>query len=236
MRAANPGGRADENRKTARFRRSPSAAFGVHTGVGQIPQYLRETMMEAKLDKSQEARKKGQPQKSFLPTDPAASRTREEMLKFLESLTQFLGAYHNHKETSAWASVGLFVLAAGQLLQHRTSYDLLAYNYKSALASVAVFLCGVTLLFMYKQFALRRQAARRIAACFRVRCALLAAPGQQVDPTNCAFPQGEFLPQMVLDEIPQLGRVGTASIASLESAAYVLVLTIGLGIAIRILA
>jgi hypothetical protein len=192
--------------------------------------------MEDRLNKSQaEVRKKGQPQKIFLPTDPAASRTREELLKFLESLTQFLGAYHNHKETSAWASVGLFVIAAGQLLQHRSSYDVLAYNYKSALASVAVSLCGVTLMFMRRQFFLRREAAQRIAACFRVRCSLIAAPERQVDPAKFSFPEGEFLPQMVLDEVCQLGRVGTASITSLEGAAYTLVLAIGLGIAIRIL-
>jgi hypothetical protein len=169
-------------------------------------------------------------------TGASASPIREESLKFLESLTQFLGAYHNHKEASAWASVGVFVLAAGQLLQHRISYTLLANSTKFALALLSAVLCGVTLLFMHKQFALRRQAAQRVAACFRVRCKLIATPGQSVEPTAFIVPPGEFLPQIVLDDIRELGPIGTASITDMERAAYVLVSLMGLGIAIRLLA
>jgi hypothetical protein len=186
--------------------------------------------MEAELAKPPSMGEKDRP-----PIDPAGKATREECLKFLESLTQFLGAYHNHKETSAWASVGVFVLTAGQLLQHRSSSGMLGYNYKSMLASIVLLLCGVTILFMRTQFALRRQAAQRIAACFRVRCTIIADPGRQIDAATFAFPQNEFLPQIVLDEMRQLGRVGTTSITSLESAAYTLVLLIGLGGAVRIL-
>jgi hypothetical protein len=169
-------------------------------------------------------------------TGTSASSTREEALKFLESLTQFLGAYHNHKEASAWASVGVFVLAAGQLLQHRISYTTLANSTKLALALLSVVLCGVTILFMHKQFALRRQAAQRAAACFRIRCKLIATPGQSLEPAAFVVPQGEFLPQIVLDDVRELGLIGTASVTDLERAAYVLVSLMGFGIIIRLLA
>lgn len=169
-----------------------------------------------------------------IPLDPMSIRTRDESLKFLESLTQFLGAYHNHKESSAWASVALFVLAAGQLLQHRVSFEALPSRFKLILAFVVLLLCSVTLVFMHTQFELRRIAARRVASCFRVRCALIANQPQRIIPGMFEVPSGEFLPQIILDDMRQLGSVGTATLTRLERAAYVLVSLIGIGIAIRI--
>jgi hypothetical protein len=191
------------------------------------------TALQERLEGKKEAPPQAVRQAPAKEIEREVPRAREEALKFLESLTQFLGTYHNHKENSAWASVGLFVIVAGQILSQKAVSKPLSNDIRLALSTTVTLFMTVTLFFMWKQFSLRRLTTRRIASCFRVRCELISGE-RQLNQGDFLVPPKEFLPQIVSDDVRQLGPIGTKSVWSLEIAAYTLVLITGVGVAIRV--
>lgn len=162
--------------------------------------------------------------------------SRDEALKFLETTTQFLGSYHNHKETSAWGSVGLFVLASGQLLQYRGQQVGVSSEAKTVVISLLALLCVITIAFMRKQFGLRREAAQRVAACLQLRCEIISNPKTPIETRLFTLRLDRHWPEAIVEREAILrGNVGTQVIGSLESAAYLLSVLVGLGTALRLM-
>lgn len=88
---------------------------------------------------------------------------KQDFLKYLADARSHYTVYHNHKEASAWAGVGLYGILVTQVMVARG--DVLREHGVVVAASVLVAaLMGVMLVYLRTQFRLRREAANYTAA------------------------------------------------------------------------
>lgn len=116
--------------------------------------------------------------------DANQTQTREEALHYLSAATTHWGKYHNHKETSAWAAILLFV-GFGTFLPK--ILELLSLNscFEQLMASfvLLLFTCGVG-IFTWIQYSLCQRAADLIHACLYLQVKYISSPDEAVCPDD----------------------------------------------------
>lgn len=162
--------------------------------------------------------------------------SRKEVVELLKDLQAQFGAYHNHKESMAWAGVALFaVLMAAVAASIRQSPPLSALSFAARVAT-SLFVagaCSVCWLYVQQQFALRRRAADLFAACIGLRSQVISEPSRPIVPADWAPPLKQttapmqsthVLPQAVRKSADELATAGQTSRALLERCAYAILL------------
>ncbi len=158
----------------------------------------------------------------------------EDIAEYLDALASHYGAYHLHKETSAWAGLVLFVSLNIWLIR-----ELGKSIFTSGIAQCILSLILIALLFAFvvylkQQFRARKRAADIVAACFALRSEIAGE-----DPTtpkradylppnrgDADFQSSHVLPRAVLDRADRLSTVGQGIRKRLEFAAYTIVVVV----------
>jgi hypothetical protein len=95
------------------------------------------------------------------PEETGMSSDKADFLKYLQEVRSHYSAYHNHKETSAWAAATLYLAFA---IQIATARDMTS-GWEGAIRIVAIISLAVAVCrYVEKQFELRQVAASMVEA------------------------------------------------------------------------
>jgi hypothetical protein len=88
---------------------------------------------------------------------------KHQVLRFYEEIWKYYGAYHNHKETCAWAAIVLhFIFCSGIAKSTFTTPSSVVFSV--ILTLLLLIECGFILIYMWWQFALKDHAGAVNAA------------------------------------------------------------------------
>lgn len=166
--------------------------------------------------------------------------SRDEILAYLRDTQSHWAAYHNHKETSAWAGVVLYIplLALFLNIAGNTTVNTISLR----IVATVIFLLTWLAVFGYlrQQFALRKRSADYVAACFSLRAKIISKPNDKIDPESYSLPKqgnkqmqsSHFLAEAMLKEADEMARRGQGARQALEMTAYgITVLALSLALA-----
>lgn len=168
--------------------------------------------------------------------DNDKTRSREEILNLLSDIQSHYGTYHNHKETSAWAAVVVYVaLLVGfinAIIKAASISPLMHEGMTIAILAVG----ATTLVYLHKQFSLRRVGADYVAACIYLRSEIISKPAEKLNVSKYApnsdavseMQSSYVLPNEVLKKSRDLKEKGQGSRTVLEKCAYVIVVIVTL--------
>jgi hypothetical protein len=170
------------------------------------------------------------------------ANNREEVLKFLSDTQSHWSTYHNHKETSAWAGLVLYVFLLGQIINAVDKGIASSCAIKTATILVILVSGIIICIYLYEQFSLRKRGADFVAACFYLESQFLSNPEQQPKSSDFVPPSSEdkrlqssyCLPEIVLSTADKMASKGQGARSKLEYCAYGLVLVISLLALVRI--
>jgi hypothetical protein len=175
----------------------------------------------------------------------AAIGNRKEILEFLRDIQSHYGTYHNHKETVAWGGVVLFSgLLAGvtALFFGHDAQSMLTCSVRSGFSFAIIAALLICLLYVKKQFDLRKQAGDIVAACIRLRTEMVGNPARQINLEDWVLPMignvsmqsSHVLPRAVKETAEQLAQAGGRSRVVLESCAYAILIGVGVALIVRV--
>lgn len=157
---------------------------------------------------------------------------KEDVLKYFSDLSSHYASYHNHKETSAWASVALYLLVVIQI-GGTTGTDA-GWIERCGRGAVILVIGLVINQFVKTQFKMRKFAGDIVAACLDLHREHLSADNilaehfaledQTAETDHQSF---YFLPRIVLEKRKQYESRGGKVRRRLEDASYFLLGIIG---------
>lgn len=161
---------------------------------------------------------------------------KEDFLKHLSDIASWETPYHNHKETIAWAAIVLYYVLIIEVVKDLHSWPFIATCIIGGAAIVVVYV-------LHFQYRLRKDAANLIAACYRLIAEYLpkddeclqnvdfsVAPLQKEEKKfpKCDYrPIGHYpyiLPNVLLDMMKKMNKVGHGPRIGLERGSYLIVL------------
>jgi hypothetical protein len=159
--------------------------------------------------------------------------TWKEMREYLQHIMSFYIAYHNHKETSAWAAVIFFVLIIFQI-PNVINTQVLSVN----LAIVYTILLLIILLaawrFIHIQLYLKKDSSQIFSACSKIIAENLEKSDQ--DPVEGSYKKGpkcsgdsqsdHILPQFITDKADTLEGIGRKASKGLDCVKYFLLIIV----------
>ena len=104
---------------------------------------------------------------------------RDEVLKLLSDIHAREVAYHNHKETSAWAGAALYAVLVASTVQVFHSAHPPDPSFRWWYTGYVVVLANVAAGYLFHQFRLRRRASAYVAAADLVRMEIVSSPSSQ---------------------------------------------------------
>jgi len=156
------------------------------------------------------------------------SAEKEIILRYLSDLRAHEGAYHNHKELSAWGAIALAVLIAGPLLASVIGgHPNPIWLRWIVLAVVAVIWIGLW-LYIRMQFHLRSWAANVVNACGYWSTVVLTMDDSDIEPERFKLEprpdrikQGPYtLPACVAEYAEHLAPAAGGALRTLEGGVY----------------
>jgi hypothetical protein len=154
--------------------------------------------------------------------------SKEDVLKYFADMRSHYAAYHNHKETSAWAAVAIYLVIVIQIVGTVTAN---ANGLERFVGSVAIFLLWASVsIYTSTQFRLRKDAAGYVAACQALSVEYLSSELEQIDEVlfrliespDAGHHSPHVLPKIILDKAEQLKSVGQTMRHRLENTMYFL--------------
>src|SRR3990172_3873134 len=106
---------------------------------------------------------------------------RDEILKYLEEIRSHYANYHNHKETSAWAAVAVFMVFLAQIFRPLFQGEIDKIIEKGSVTVIIIALTIIIYIYLKKQFELRAVGAGVVAAAFYLKTELINKPNQSID-------------------------------------------------------
>lgn len=159
--------------------------------------------------------------------------SREEILKFLGDIQSFYGIYHNHKETSAWAGLVLYVLLLAQLINAVDRGMTVSCEMKAA-TTILILVSGIVIwIYLRAQFSARQSGSNLFAASVLLRSQYVSHEKEvqisDFSPQSSAEEKqsSHILPRIVLTTADELASKGGKVRKTLECCAYALVVVVG---------
>jgi hypothetical protein len=154
--------------------------------------------------------------------------TRAEIIKYLGEIESHYAAYHNHKETTAWASLVLWGAVVVGVMNVFGKEITNVPQFRYLVTGLVLLIAGLTSLYLKTQFSLRRDAANIVAACFSLRTTIVSNLNFSINPLDYvlvdkpkSFGQsGYILPKKVLEEAEMQGTRGLEPLITLEIIVY----------------
>jgi hypothetical protein len=168
--------------------------------------------------------------------DSGEARTRDEILHYLAGAVAYWGAYHNHKETSAWAAVAFMGVLGGFAPKMAEAVGPASLASKSLAAGAIAAFTVLASLYLREQLRLRRRAAALVHACFYLQAlyiskpdvAILAAVFAPADDVRPETQSHSSVPHEVESVCRGFATKGTGPLRTLEGLAQVFIWLIGL--------
>ncbi|MEW6740598.1 MAG: hypothetical protein ACOYU2_05885 [Nitrospirota bacterium] len=132
--------------------------------------------------------------------------TKDGMQKYLRHVMSYYGTYHNHKETSAWAAVFIFVFISLQFLSVGREIIFEACWFKIFCTFMLVMIMIAVILFIHEQLALKKLSSNVIAACLLLETEILKESEEdfskrsfKIEPRGCGKHQlDHVLPEFIM--------------------------------------
>jgi hypothetical protein len=171
---------------------------------------------------------------------------RREALEYLAAVQNHYGFYHNHKENAAWAAViffGALATAVLSVLKEFSTTPLLYYLAKAITTAFAILVGFVFVLYLRKQFELRKRGGDYVHACWKLRGEILSGnhsvtsqdwlpqkPGTDSNPQTYTdsrkeMATSEVLPWIIRDYADKLSPSHQGALKRLETYAYVMLIS-----------
>ena len=166
----------------------------------------------------------------------------DRVLSLFADIAKQYVAYHNHKETSAWAAVALWLAIVLQVSTSLVKQAGLVCSSRCLIVSTLVVGAALVLFYLCRQFELTRDAANYVAACTALSGEIVSGQRRIENPLELAPPSNgdrrtlasHTLPRLVLETATRLESGGQGSRRFLERVGYALVIAstlVGIGIA-----
>ena len=162
---------------------------------------------------------------------------RPELLRYLADVRAHYAAYHNHKEATAWAATGLYLLLVAQLVKSLADKPPVSCAAKGVISVVVVVVASLFVMYLRRQFTVTRRASGYVGACFQLGSRLLSDPSYmpsrdelapEVDEASWPPIQSRFsLPKVLISTSGTLANKALPNRRSLEALAYALILVGG---------
>ena len=157
-------------------------------------------------------------------------QSKSDVLKYFADTNARFGAYHNHKESMAWAAVGLYYLFVVKLVDVAYTQHLAAGTEKLAVTLILVAISVVAILVLREQYRLRQVAADVYSACQRMASKCLSMSDIEIEAldfslseTTSQYPAPAYLIKCLVAESIALRGVGRGARRRLERLSYWLV-------------
>jgi hypothetical protein len=135
--------------------------------------------------------------------------TKEDLIRYYDGTRLFWGAYHHHKEISAWAGLGLHVLFCGLILQARFPDDLMML-WSVVIAILVLSSCILVYLYIRNQLQMKDNAGSWAGGAFFLLAEILQKDESELELTLADYlliekrngkGQGSlFLPKILLEK------------------------------------
>lgn len=164
----------------------------------------------------------------------------DNIARYLGDVASQYGAYHQHKETSAWAGVALFVTLIIWLLNTSSKHTSYSLVIRCGFSTVIVLLLLAFIVYLRQQFRARKRAADIVAACLSLRAEIIGQDSPTINRSDYLPPNrgdtesqsSHVISKAVLDRADQLAGLGQEARRRLELAAYaIVVIVVGFAIA-----
>ena len=162
---------------------------------------------------------------------------RPELLRYLADVRSHYATYHNHKEATAWAATGLYVLLAAQLAKSLADKPPVSCAGKGAISAAVVVVASLFVMYLWRQFTVTRRAGGYVGASFQLGARLLSDPSYMPSRDELAPAAGDApwppiqsrasLPKVLISTSDTLANRALPNRRRLEALAYALILVGG---------
>ena len=158
----------------------------------------------------------------------AMVNTRDEILKHLNAIQSHYAAYHNHKETAAWAGLVLSLFFQWNVAGAVAKAGPMSCELRTTVIVAELFVIVLTWVFLRKQFTLRRRGGDIAGACIALASEIVGNPSGSFDAAeylpndihDTEFQSSNVLPARVLRRANELSAGGQGARQTLEWLAY----------------